>query len=190
MSLLVSTNVTTKVVLQAIWFSASGDLALDAKRDFHDIGALRYKPVKLHDLKHCKAKPRDKLADTAGYDTGILFSTYDLLIAGKTKAPKPKPGSCHVNADHEDAAECGLGDLCEPADIDPAHREFGELQPPTPLTPPHQCPCWCVSNSIGLTFCTRLMLSRHAHVSAISICLESANHQLVQHLRLLMVCAT
>ncbi|KAL0036320.1 hypothetical protein WJX77_002328 [Trebouxia sp. C0004] len=111
---------------KAIWFSASGDLALDARRDFHDIGALRYEPVVLHDLKHCKAKPGDKLADTAGYDTGILFSTYDLLIAGKTKAPKPKPGSCHVNADHEDAAECGLGDLCEPADIDPAHREFGD----------------------------------------------------------------
>lgn len=122
-------SLLTTVLLQAIWFSASGDLALDAKRDFHDIGALRYEPVVLHDLKHCKAKPGDKLADTAGYDTGILFSTYDLLIAGKTKAPKPKPGSCHVNADHEDAAECGLGDLCEPADIDPAHREFGELQP-------------------------------------------------------------
>ncbi|KAL0037371.1 hypothetical protein WJX79_004342 [Trebouxia sp. C0005] len=70
---------------KAIWFSASGDLALDAQRDFHDIGALRYEPVVLHDLKHCKAKP-----------------------------------------DHEDAADCGLGDLCEPAEIDPAHSEFGE----------------------------------------------------------------
>ena len=189
MSLLMSNNVTTKVVLQAIWFSASGDLALDAKRDFHDIGALRYEPVKLHDLKYGKAKPGEKLADTAGYDTGILFSTYDLLIAGKTKAPKPKPGSCHVNADHEDAAECGLGELCEPADIDPAHREFGELQPPTPLTPPHQCPCWCVSNSSGVTLCTRLMLSRHTHVPTTSSRLESANQHLVQHLRLLMVCA-
>lgn len=28
-----------------MWFSASADLALDAERDFHDIGALRYDPV-------------------------------------------------------------------------------------------------------------------------------------------------
>lgn len=34
------------VYLQAVWFSASADLALDAERDFHDIGALRYDPVR------------------------------------------------------------------------------------------------------------------------------------------------
>lgn len=100
---------------------------MDAERDFYDIGALQYEPVVLHDLKHCKAKTGDKLAATAGYDKGVLFSTYDLLIAGKTKAPKPKPGTCHVNADHEDAAECGLGDPCEPAGVDGGHREFGML---------------------------------------------------------------
>ncbi len=184
MSMLMSNNVTTKAVLQAIWFSASGDLALDAHRDFHDIGALRYEPVVLHDLKHCKAKPGDKLADTAGYDTGILFSTYDLLIAGKTKAPKPKPGSCHVNADHEDAAECGLGDLCEPVDIDPAHMEFGKLQPlPIPLTP-HHCSCWCVIDSFGATLCTRSMLSRHVCIPTMKNCLESAIQHQVQLLRL------
>ena len=33
-------------MLQAVWFSASADLALDAERDFHDIGALRYDPVR------------------------------------------------------------------------------------------------------------------------------------------------
>ena len=115
------------MLLQAIWFSASGDLALDAKRDFQDIGALRYEPVVLHDLKHCKAKPGDKLADTPGYNKGILFSTYDLLIAGKTKAPKPKPGA-GPDPEDTDAAERGLGELCEPADSDPAHTEFGKLK--------------------------------------------------------------
>ena len=113
-----------KCCLQAVWFSASGDLALDAKRDFHDIGALKYEPVELHDLKHCKAKTGDKLADVPGYDKGILFATYDLLIAGKTKTPKPRPGTCHVNADHPEAEDCGLGDLCEP-ESDLSRIEFG-----------------------------------------------------------------
>ncbi len=115
------------MVVQAIWFSASGDLALDAQRDFRDIGALRYEPVVLHDLKQCKVKTGDKLADTPGFDKGILFATYDLLIAGKNKAPKPKPGTCTVSADHEDALECGLGDLVELAENDPGNKEFGEL---------------------------------------------------------------
>lgn len=83
--------------LQAVWFSASGDLAFDAKRDFHDIGALQYEPVELHDLRHCKVKAGGKLGDAQELSRGILFSTYDLLIAGKTRGPKAKtaatPGS-------------------------------------------------------------------------------------------------
>ena len=111
--------------IQAVWFSASGDLAQDAHRDFQDIGALKYEPVELHDLKHCKAKTGDRLADMPGYDKGVLFATYDLLIAGKTKTPKPKSGNCHVGADHPEAEECGFGELCEP-ETDAVVTEFGK----------------------------------------------------------------
>lgn len=128
---LVSWQLTgTVTCLQAVWFSASGDLAQDAKRDFHDIGALKYEPVELHDLKHCKAKPGDKLADVPNYDKGVLFATYDLLISGRTKAPPQKSGTCHVTADHPEAEECGLGELCEPetdATRDTSSREFGAV---------------------------------------------------------------
>ena len=36
---------------QAIWFSASKDLSEDARRDFRDIGALKYDPVRIHNLR-------------------------------------------------------------------------------------------------------------------------------------------
>lgn len=35
---------------QAIWLSASADLAADAERDLRDAGALRYDEVRIHDL--------------------------------------------------------------------------------------------------------------------------------------------
>ena len=105
--------------LQAVWFSASGDLAHDAKRDFADIGALRYEPVELHDLKHCGVKVGAKLSDAPKLKRGILFSTYDLLIAGKTKAPKPKP------ADVDDLNSPAQ----ETADVDAGGREFGGFCP-------------------------------------------------------------
>lgn len=70
-------------MMQAVWFSATGDLAQDARRDFRDIGALAFDIVRLHDLKHCKIKASGKLADAKGFDCGVLFSTYDLLISGR-----------------------------------------------------------------------------------------------------------
>ncbi len=36
---------------QAMWFSASADLAVDATRDFRDIGAYKYDPIRIHDLR-------------------------------------------------------------------------------------------------------------------------------------------
>lgn len=109
--------------MQAVWFSASGDLAQDAQRDFADIGALRYEPVVLHDLKHCRLKAGGKLSDVPALSKGILFSTYDLLIAGKTKTPKSK--STDV-----DAMECGPdgsdGSTKQPADADFGKGEFGK----------------------------------------------------------------
>lgn len=44
--------------LQAIWFSASGDLSEDARRDFRDVGALKYESMRIHNLK--KLKPGKK----------------------------------------------------------------------------------------------------------------------------------
>ena len=107
------------LILQAVWFSASGDLAHDAKRDFADIGALRYEPIVLHDLKHCRIKAGGKLSDVPALSKGILFSTYDLLIAGKTKNPKSK--STDV-----DATGCGLDSSTkQPADANVGKGEFG-----------------------------------------------------------------
>ena len=52
---------------QAVWFSASGDLALDASRDFKDIGALKYDPVRIHNLRKLKIPPRSgNIADISG----------------------------------------------------------------------------------------------------------------------------
>ena len=36
---------------QAVWFSASADLAVDAKRDLVDVGAFKYDPIRIHDLR-------------------------------------------------------------------------------------------------------------------------------------------
>ncbi len=41
---------------QAIWFSASKDLSEDARRDFRDIGALKYDPVRIHNLRSVLSK--------------------------------------------------------------------------------------------------------------------------------------
>eukprot|EP00798_Chlamydomonas_sp_ICE-L_P014789 gene14789-20839_t len=70
---------------KAVWFSASGDLAKDAERDMDDIGALAYKGVRIHELKNIKVKPGQQLADVPKMDSGVLFSTYSLLISGKSK---------------------------------------------------------------------------------------------------------
>ena len=36
---------------QAVWFSASADLVVDAKRDLTDVGAYKYDPIRIHDLR-------------------------------------------------------------------------------------------------------------------------------------------
>jgi hypothetical protein len=43
---------------QAVWFSASKDLSEDARRDFRDIGALKYEPVRLHNLRAILSKAK------------------------------------------------------------------------------------------------------------------------------------
>jgi len=50
--------------MQAMWFSASADLAVDATRDFRDIGAYKYDPIRIHDLRKVgKLRPGFKLED-------------------------------------------------------------------------------------------------------------------------------
>lgn len=79
--------------------------------------------MELHDLRHSKVKAGGKLSDAPELSKGILFSTYDLLIAGKTRAPKPKtvatPGSAAMGG--------GAGSSPAPlADTDLGSLEFGE----------------------------------------------------------------
>lgn len=52
--------------MQAVWFSASGDLAMDASRDFKDVGALKYDPVRIHNLRKLKIPRSGKIADVPG----------------------------------------------------------------------------------------------------------------------------
>lgn len=47
-----------------MWFSASADLAVDAMRDFRDIGAYNYDPIRIHDLRKVgKLRAGEKLED-------------------------------------------------------------------------------------------------------------------------------
>lgn len=79
--------------------------------------------MELHDLRHCKVKAGGKLSDTPQLCKGILFSTYDLLIAGKTRAPKLKSAATPGG----DAMGCGAGSSpAAPADADLGRLEFGE----------------------------------------------------------------
>ena len=94
--------------MQAVWFSATGDLAQDARRDFHDIGALAFETVRLHDLKHCKIKASGKLADAKDFDCGVLFSTYDLLISGKKVSVKSSGLAINVGEVAEEAGCAGI----------------------------------------------------------------------------------
>lgn len=77
----------------------------------------------LHDLRHCKVKAGGKLSDAPELSRGILFSTYDLLIAGKTRAPNPK------NAATPGSGAMGYADgssPAAPADVDLGPLEFSE----------------------------------------------------------------
>ncbi|XP_037040157.1 protein strawberry notch-like [Bradysia coprophila] len=56
---------------KSIWISVSNDLKYDAQRDFSDIGA----PIAVHSLSDFQYKSRITAT------TGVLFSTYALLIA-------------------------------------------------------------------------------------------------------------
>ena len=79
--------------------------------------------MELHDLRHSKVKPGGKLSDAPELNKGILFSTYDLLIAGKTKAPKPKTAATPGG----DAMGCAAGSSpVTPAGTDLGSLEFGE----------------------------------------------------------------
>ena len=62
--------------MQAIWFSVSADLAMDAERDLRDAGALRYEEVHIHDLKRLKTKPTQRLESLPKMTSGVLFSTW------------------------------------------------------------------------------------------------------------------
>ena len=81
-------------------------MAQDAKRDFRDIGALAFDIVRLHDLNHCKVKAGDKLADAKGFDCGVLFSPYDLLISGKKVSVKSGNGVVLHHGDVAEENEC------------------------------------------------------------------------------------
>eukprot|EP00898_Chlorokybus_atmophyticus_P008365 jgi/Chlat1/852/Chrsp104S01188 len=59
-----------------IWLSASADLHLDAKRDLADLDALKY--IHLHALKQYGY---GDLSSMAGLDSGVIFATYNTLIA-------------------------------------------------------------------------------------------------------------
>lgn len=55
---------TKSCAAQAVWFSASADLAVDATRDFRDIGAYKYDPIRIHDLRKVGKPPTgQKLED-------------------------------------------------------------------------------------------------------------------------------
>ena len=77
----------------------------------------------LHDLRHCKVKPGGKLSDAPELSKGILFSTYDLLIAGKTRAPKAKTAATPGSG----AMGCAAGSSpAAAADVDMGRLEFSE----------------------------------------------------------------
>lgn len=80
----------------------------------------------LHDLRHCKVKAGGSLSDAPELSKGILFSTYDLLIAGKTRAPKPSVAATAGGGD-SNATSCDPGSSPAAADdVDLGHREFGD----------------------------------------------------------------
>lgn len=77
--------------------------------------------MELHDLRHCKVKAGGKLADAQELSRGILFSTYDLLIAGKTRGPKPKTAAASGSAAMDGTSPAA------PADVDLGRLEFGDF---------------------------------------------------------------
>ncbi|CAL8469508.1 g9049 [Coccomyxa elongata] len=104
---------------RAMWFSASADLAVDAMRDFRDIGAYKYDPIRIHDLRKVgKLRAGEKLEDVKGLDKGILFCIYSLLISQSTSVKTiqdqqkanpwllkdPKITDVHASRDHAEAA--------------------------------------------------------------------------------------
>ena len=112
---------------------------MDAARDLRDAGALRYEEVKIHDLKRLKAKPTQKLLSSfPTMSTGVLFSTYDLLISGAStgtgkkaagkkgqqaaaKAARPVSKSTTTMTDEEEFGRLAVAD-----DGDEDQDEFGE----------------------------------------------------------------
>ena len=58
-----------------IWVSVSADLYEDAKRDLSDLGLDKYASAKCYSLGNYKNQ------DTIKQDEGVMFSTYNTLIA-------------------------------------------------------------------------------------------------------------
>jgi hypothetical protein len=64
---------------QAVWLSASADLAADASRDLCDIGLYSIPVMKLSD--------REYKDETSSPTAGLMFCTYSLLLAkGKKRS--------------------------------------------------------------------------------------------------------
>ncbi|KAK9838396.1 hypothetical protein WJX84_000356, partial [Apatococcus fuscideae] len=121
---------------KAVWFSASADLALDAERDFHDIGALRYDPVRIHDLKRLKSGAGSSLVGLPRMECGILFSTYDMLISsGKETAASRAKAKAAAALEPKEGAVPDLG-----------RQLFG------PLSRLHQIVEWVSSDATAETF--------------------------------------
>lgn len=68
--------------IRALWFSVSGDLVADARRDIDDIGGGK---IACHNLKEYKA---GLALEKQGVTKGILFCTYSLLISEGAGANK------------------------------------------------------------------------------------------------------
>ena len=76
--------------MQAIWLSASGDLAMDAERDFRDIGALQYDPVRIHNLRKLKIPKGGRIADLPGRPACFNWNSDKALIVYITTIGLPK----------------------------------------------------------------------------------------------------
>ncbi len=75
--------------MQAVWFSASADLAVDAKRDLTDVGAYKYDPIRIHDLRKVeKVAPGKRLEDVPVRRMGPHYSSMRSQSAAASCAHK------------------------------------------------------------------------------------------------------
>ncbi|GFR44081.1 hypothetical protein Agub_g5241, partial [Astrephomene gubernaculifera] len=111
---------------KAIWLSASADLVHDAERDLEDIGAKKYRSagLQLLPLKSVTAGERN-LSRKPGWEKGIVFSTYDLLISGEAGRGKAGGKRRASSAAAAAAAAAGAEGVKEEAKEE-EEDEFGE----------------------------------------------------------------